>query len=602
MTPKKFVSIHNHSGFSPFDGLGYPDEHFQWCLENGLDAHAITEHGHMNSYAHAALWVESWNKSNKDKQIKHIPGVEAYFHPDLAQWKRDKSQADQLALDKKAAKKEAKKNLEGVKTIISSTSDSEDETIEMSNQLTIENEDESKSNKFINPVNRRHHLVLLPKNQQGLLEIFRLVSRGYLEGFYRFPRIDIKMMQEALKGGNVIASSACLAGQPAWQMFKQLQGIAFDNLGQHLLDDSSIMDKCVADIANVYDMMTSVLGKENYYLELQFNKLPAQNLVNRAILEFAKRNNVTQQLVVTCDAHYARPELWREREVYKKLGFMNYTDYNPDLLPKSKDDLKCELYPKNATQVWEEYCRSKENTSFYDDAIICDAIERTHDIAHQVIGQVPPDRTQKFPNEKLIPSGTSSFAHLVTLCKQGLIRRGLDDKPKYIERLKEELNVIKTMKNADYFVSYQKIMELARGVCLCGPGRGSGGGSLVAYVLYITDLDPIEWDLPFSRFLSIYRCLSPNTNVLLSDGTIKSLKDIKIGDFVITQNGESKKILNKFSTTHQKSYKVTVNNTTYVCSAEHEWIVEGLDGKPTTKRTTDLTTGDSLYTYQDDSN
>jgi DNA polymerase-3 subunit alpha len=329
--------------------------------------------------------------------------------------------------------------------------------------------------------------------------------------------MDFNMLKEAGKDGNVLVSSACIGGFPAWGVFQELQKISFDSLNEKLLDDPTLLEKCIRSVGNVYDMMVSAVGRENYYLELQFNRLPAQNLVNRALIEFARRNGVTSQLVVTCDSHYHRPELWKERELYKKLGFMNYTTYSPDSLPKSKDDLKCELYPKNATQVWSEYLKSKEGTSFYDDSLIADAIERTHDIAHRVIGEVPADRSAKFPTKKLIPEGSSSFNHLVTLCKEGMVKRGLQDKPGYIERLREELGVIKTMKNADYFISYQKIMELAREVCLVGPARGSGGGSLVAYVLYITDLDPIYWDLPFSRFLSVYRQGAPDIDTDLSD-------------------------------------------------------------------------------------
>ena len=516
-TPNRFVGLHGHSGFSPFDGLGYPDEHFTWCMENGLDAHALTEHGNFNSYAHAQLWIEKWNSSGKGK-FKYIPGIEAYFHPDLAQWQRDKDLADQAAIDKKAASK-LQKQQEDLRTKIIARVDSEDETeeIETTNALTIENEDESKSTKHFNPVNRRHHLVILPKNQQGLLSIFQATSKSYLHGFYRFPRMDLGMLREAGKDGNIVVSSACLGGFPSWSVFQELQKVSFDDLNEKLLEDPVLLEKCINSIGNVYDMMTTAVGRENYFLELQFNRLPAQNLVNRAILEFARRSGTTKQLVVTCDSHYHRPELWKERELYKKLGFMNYTTYSPDSLPKSKDDLKCELYPKNASQVWEEYLRSKEGTGFYNDDEVLEAIERSHDIAHHIIGEVPPDRTSKFPTQKLIPPDITSFNHLVKLCKDGMVKRGLQDKPEYIERLREELGVIKSMKNADYFISYQKIMELARDVVLVGPARGSGGGSLVNYVLYITDLDPVFWDLPFSRFLSVYRQGAPDIDTDVSD-------------------------------------------------------------------------------------
>jgi DNA-directed DNA polymerase III PolC len=508
--------------FSPYDGLGYPNDHFEWCMENGLDAHAITEHGNMSSYAHAQLYVEDWNKKNPNKPFKYIPGCEVYFHPDLNQWRKEKSDIEATRTAKKAELKE-RKRLEklGQKVIIVKT-DKDDETTEMevietANALTIENEDETKSNKFYNPINRRHHMVVLPKNQEGLLSIFGAVSEGYLKGFYRFPRIDTDVLKRACAGGNVIVTSACIGGFPAWSVFRELQQLAWDDLDAKLMDDPAISEKLLTAMGNCYGQMMQAVRPEDFYLELQFNRLGAQNLVNRVLIEFARREGIEQQLIVTCDAHYARPELWKDRELYKKLGYLNYKDYSEDSLPKSKAELKCELYPKNTDQIWDEYTTSKEGTDWYDDDIVRDAIERTHDIAHSLIGKVTPDRTPKFPNERLTPEDRTPIQHLVTLCKEGLIKRGKHEDPAYIARLKEELGVIKAMKNADYFISYQKIMELARKVVLVGPARGSGGGSLVNYVLYITDLDPIKWDLPFARFLSVHRKGAPDIDTDLSD-------------------------------------------------------------------------------------
>lgn len=525
--PTRFVGLHNHTGFSPFDGLGYPDEHMRFCMENGLDGHAITEHGNMNSYAHAQLWVEDWNKANKERPFKYIPGIEAYYHPDLKQWQKDIEASKQAKLDKKVAAKLAKEQ-EKLETKVIAVVDENDETedIEMTNALTIENEDETKSTKHFNPVNRRHHLVILPKNQKGLLSIFAATSKSFLQGFYKFPRMDFSILKEAGKEGNLVVTSACIGGMPAYAVFQELQKVKFEDFSEKLLDDPSLLNKCVTAVGNVYGQMVEAVGEGNYFLELQFNRLPAQNLVNRAIIEFVRRNGLTKQLVVTGDAHYYDPDRWKDRELYKKLGWMNYQTINADALPKSKDELKCELYPKNAKQMWDEYLVSKEGTSFYDDELVCDAIERTHDIAHEVIGPVPPDRSPKFPTKLLVPEGTSTFNHLVKLCKEGMVKRGLQDKPEYIERLKEELGVIKQMKNEVYFISYQKIMELARKVTLCGPARGSGGGSLVAYVLYITDLDPLFWDLPFARFLSVYRKGAPDIDTDLADRD-KVLKQLR---------------------------------------------------------------------------
>jgi len=127
--------------------------------------------------------------------------------------------------------------------------------------------------------------------------------------------------------------------------------------------------------------------------------------------------------------------------------------------------------------------------------------------------------------------------------------------------------------------------------------HNSGGGSLVAYVLYITDLDPLKWDLPFARFLSVHRCLSPETRVLMSGGSTSALRDIRVGDSVIAQDGSSREVTHVVTMKHEKTYRVKVNGSTFTCSGNHEWLVVGLDGKPTKKRTSDLTIDDVMYTY-----
>lgn len=546
-TPKRFAGLHGHTSSSAYDGLGYPDDHFKWCMENGLDAHAITEHGHMNSYAHAQIWIEKWNKEHADKQFLYLPGVEAYFHPDLQQWARDKEAHEEAAKDKKAAEKLRRSQQEQLQTKIIEHTDASDETedIETSNALTIEDEDASKaSTKQFNPVNRRHHLLILPKNQRGLLAVFSAISKSYMQGFYRFPRIDLSTVREMGKNGDVIMASACIGGNVAWAVFQELQKVRFDDLDQSLLDDPTLMSRCVTAVGNVYDMMSSAIGRENYFLELQFNRLPAQNLVNRAILEFAGRCGCEDKLIVTGDAHYYNPNVWKEREIYKRLGFMSSKGIDPDSLPKSREDLKCELYPKNAAQMWEEYGRSKRGTSFYDDNVVADAIERTYDIAHNVIGAIPPDRSPKFPNDRLVPHDTTSFKHLVRLCKEGMVSRGIADKPEYISRMKEELNVIKTLKNADYFVSYQKIMELARKAVLCGPGRG---------------------------------CFVPDTRVLMANGKFKRIADIRAGEWVADCFGIAREVMETFVyDVDEDLLTLTFDSGDVItCTAQHRFKTHG---------------------------
>ena len=527
--PSKFFGLHAHDGSSAYDGLGPPKDHFEAAVAKGLDGHSLTNHGHMNSFANAYLLVQKWKKAGK--VFKYVPGVEAYFHPDLNQWKKDKELADQASQDKKLAKKLKRTQAEGVITNIEHKTNADDETteIETSNALTIENEDDTKGSKSYNPVNRRHHLVVLPKTSGALKKIFHLVSRSYLEGFYRFPRIDLGMLKEVAADHDIILSTACIGGAIAHSIFSRLREVKFDELHSSLLDDKVLLDDLIIEAGNVFDMLSSAVGRENVLLELQFNRLGAQDVVNRVILEFAKRNGLTGQLIAAPDSHYPTQELWKHREMYRKLGFMNYTDIGPESLPKSVDDLKAELYVKNAEDMWGEYQRSKKSSPFYgdvEDQLICDAIERTHDIAHNVIGDITFDTTPKFPR-KLFPAGKTPNQHLVMLAKQGLIKRGFDQQEKYVERLVYELGIIKKMNVAEYFILLQKVMELARGVTLCGIARGSSGGSLVAYCLYITDLDPIKYDLQFERFLSPTRVGLPDIDVDFGDRdkVLKVLRD-----------------------------------------------------------------------------
>jgi hypothetical protein len=185
----------------------------------------------------------------------------------------------------------------------------------------------------------------------------------------------------------------------------------------------------------------------------------------------------------------------------------------------------------------------KEGTSFYDDEVVCDAIERTHDIAHKVIGEIPPDRSPKFPTKLLVPEGTPAFNHLVALCKEGLIKRGLQDKPEYIARLKEELGVIKAMKNEVYFISYQKIMELARKVCLVGPGRG---------------------------------CFVPETRVLMADSTYVPIGTVKLGDVVKDAEGMEQRVLEVFRyQVDEELLELEFDNGKKVrCTKDHKFLTK----------------------------
>ena len=167
MKPTKFVGLHAHDGFSTFDGLDYPQDHIDFVRNNGMNAMAITNHGHMNSYAHAQLHVEKINKEGAG--FKFIPGCEMYVHPNLDLW--------QVEYDLRKAKKKGNtaeiERLEELRTELGAITGSLGSDAEVEDKateevgLTVENEEETKSNKFFDPIKRRHHLVVLPRTSKG---------------------------------------------------------------------------------------------------------------------------------------------------------------------------------------------------------------------------------------------------------------------------------------------------------------------------------------------------------------------------------------------------------------------------------------------------
>lgn len=548
--PQKFVGLHNHTGASVYDGLGNAEDHIKFVIENGMDAFAITEHGHCNSFATAYLYAEKLRKQAGAK-FKFVAGAELYLHPDLNEWRNERSRR----ADVRDAERLAREEAERLKTQVTLVVDEDDEAsgVEISNALTVEREDESKGTKRFDPINRRHHIVVIPKTSVGLQRLFHLVSRGYSEGFYRFPRIDYAMLREAASGGHLLVTTACLGGTMSYAALTQAQGVSFEHLDHTLLDDPHLMRIVQHELGETYAQLVSAVGAENVFLEMQFNRLSAQCYVNRALLAFAAEHGLTQQLLCCADSHYPRPELWREREIYKKLGWLNYTEIDPSKLPASRHQLKCELFPKNASQMWDEYLSIRDGKQFYDDVLVRDAIERSHTIAHELVGDVHPDRSMKLPTSIVVPAGMTADEQLLKLCRVGMAERGFVGNDTYERRLDEELQVISEKKFAEYFLTLREIIHVAQESMLVGPGRGSGAGSLVTYVLRITDVDPVKYDLLFARFLNRFREEAPDVDcvhgchlVLMSDGSYRHASSITVGDMVLGGDGKSHRVIAKY--------------------------------------------------------
>lgn len=502
--PTRFTGLHAHSSFSTFDGLGYPKEHIDFVLSEaqGMDSWALTDHGNGSGLAHARSHTVKMQKAGR--KYRQLYGVEFYFVPSLDDW-RDQYEAHRQAVkDAKSAKQQEK--LATKKIFI----DAEKE-VEQGGHI-IEDEEETKRSRGNKPEWKRYyHLVVIAKNQVGLGNLFTLVKKSYKHGFYRFPRIDYKMLKE--HGEGLVVSTACVGGLASGLIYQQFPTLRFDELHPDLMNNLSDYNPIMNRLENMTDQFVDCVGRDNFFLEMQFNDLPAQHLTNRCLIDLSGKTGVP--LVSTADSHFPDPHKWQARELYKKLGWMG-AKLDQSMLPK-EEDLKCMLYPKNAQQMWDEFKQGYDQYDFYSghEELVRDSINRTHDIAWQKCEDTWIDTSVKLP--KFGTPEKPAFKMLADLVKEAMIREGLASKPEYVERMKEEMSDIKYLGYEAYFLAMYKIFHLAEKRTLFGPGRGSGAGSLVNYLLGITQIDPIPHGLLWSRFLGRHRTSWPDIDTDAGD-------------------------------------------------------------------------------------
>jgi DNA polymerase-3 subunit alpha len=254
----------------------------------------------------------------------------------------------------------------------------------------------------------------------------------------------------------------------------------------------------LAAMREVTERMMDIFG-DRWYGELQWNNIPEQHKLNKFIIQMHKEYGI--HLISTADSHYPGREAWKDRELYKRLGWLGKKpEYLTDDLP-SEEELKCELYPKNGQQMWESYRRySQECDTEYDDDLVMESFAETHRIAFERIEDFMPDTTVRLP-DFVVPEGATATQALARITIDALRSMGLHDNDEYVNRLKHELYVIDDRGFSKYFLTMKAIVDRANRLMLTGPGRGSAAGSLVAYILGITQIDPLKYDLQFARFL-----------------------------------------------------------------------------------------------------
>ena len=323
---------------------------------------------------------------------------------------------------------------------------------------------------------RYYHLVLLAENNTGYANLMKIVSRGFTEGYYYKPRVDMEILNRYHEG--IIALSACLAGEVQRYITKGL------------IDEAE-------KTALKYE---SCFGKGNFFLELQDHGMPEQKHVNTELLKMSRKLDIP--LVATNDVHYTHASDADSHDILlciqtgKKVADEDRMRYEGgQYYVKSEEEMKG-LFP----YAW-------------------DAVENTQRIADRCNVEIEFGVT-KLPKYD-VPVGYDSWTYLNKLCMDGLIERyGDPDAPagttglSYKERLDYELNVIKTMGYVDYFLIVWDFINYARqNDIMVGPGRGSAAGSIVSYCLKITNIDPIKYNLLFECFLNPERVSMPDIDI-----------------------------------------------------------------------------------------
>ena len=316
---------------------------------------------------------------------------------------------------------------------------------------------------------RYYHLVLLAENDQGYKNLMKIVSKGFVEGFYYKPRVDYEVLETYHEG--VIALSACLAGEVQKYLARGMYEEAMRS-------------------AQRYE---GIFGKNNFFLELQDHGLPEQKMVNQGLLRLSRDTGI--ELVATNDIHYTFAEDEKAHDILlciqtgKKVADEDRMRYaGGQYYCKSEEEMQA-LFP---------YAR--------------EALENTHKVAERCNVEIEFGVT-KLPKYE-VPEGFDSWTYLNHLCREGFKTRYPKDDGTLSRRLDYELDVIRTMGYVDYFLIVWDFINYARSKdIMVGPGRGSAAGSIVSYTLGITNIDPVRYNLLFERFLNPERISMPDIDV-----------------------------------------------------------------------------------------
>jgi len=458
-----FVGLHNHSDASQLDGAGKISEYIKAVVERKAPSIAFTEHGTMRGY-------QTQYDQCKEHNIKPIYGIEFYVANDMR-----------------------RKGL------------TEDERADITKgKPRSEHKDAIKKYEEQHGIRDRWHLTCWAKNAEGMRNMMRLASLAYTEGFYYKPRIDLNELYK-YKEGLVVATGCCSS----------------------VIYDRAVLGKKKLAL-EIADEMREQFG-EDLWIEIQPHAIEEQVISNQLALELKDRWGKKARLLATQDAHYVRPEDWETHEVMLCIG-TNDVMSNPerfrftgnDFHFKTRKEMFAKFRSTHAYLTREQVKESLDNTLVFMDTISDGLVTIDKDKCLMPPIPVP----EKYDGNE--------FAYLKDLCLRGWAwrdiparatllskREGGDEAEwlkRYVARLKRELTAIKSQKFVSYFLLVHDLYNWVRQQeIMCGPGRGSAAGSLVAYLTGITSVDPIEHNLLFERFISPTRVDQPDIDMDFED-------------------------------------------------------------------------------------
>jgi len=472
---ESFVHLHCHSDMSQLDGCVKIEDYVAEAKKRGNPAVCVTDHGTMRGYLELHKYSEKYN-------IKPIYGVELYLTHDMH--RKGLTQEEKSEITKGLKKSDHKKAI----------SNYED----------------------LNGIKDRWHLTCWALNNQGMQNLYKLSSLGYIQGFYYRPRIDLKTLCQYNEG--LAVATGCVGG-PAYQMY-------IDGKKRWAYD---FVDKL------------SETFKDRFYIEIQPHSIDIQNKVNKIALKFKERTGA--KLIACQDAHYLNQEDWKVHDVLLCIGTHSFLDdKNRFSFPSH------EFYYKTKKQMIDSFLR---NHQFLSKSQIKEAINSTIEISERSDVKIKLDAKKALLPSVDVPSkyNGNEFKYIKDLCLQGWTWRRIPDRARnyakkknisvkqalqiYHDRLKMELKTLRDLNFVLYFLIVHDMCKFAMDAKIMkGPGRGSGSGSIVSYLLGITSLDPIELGLFFERFINPDRKNYPDFDIDFADS-----RRHEIVDYIIKKYG-----------------------------------------------------------------